>query len=360
MAAFLRKHLLSILILVIAVGSLVSCGTVKFYAQAAHGQWFLLHKARPIPDVLADAATGIKVKTKLKLVQELRDFAKNSLHLPVTKQFSDYSDLGRDYAVWVVFAAPELSVEAKTWWYPLVGTLKYRGYFDEKSAVAEGQKLKSQGLDVYVGGTDAYSTLGWFADPVLNTFLRRGDAELAELIFHELTHSKIFIPGDTDFNEALATAVGQAGVRRWLKSQNQAAALEEYENNLAKDEEIVRLLLDTRTNLKNLYEKDGGDAEAKRTAKAAIFAQMQERYGEIKKRAKGDSRYDRFFAKPMNNARLNTVATYHDYIPGFERMLQECQGDLDQFFIRVEAMRSMAPKARRAALMKGATITSVP
>jgi len=348
----ISRRLRNVCLLVVAGVALASCGTVKFYAQAAHGQWHMLHRARPIPQVIADPSIKAPVKAKLQVVQELRSYAKTELHLPVERQFSDYSDLGRRYAVWVVFAAPEFSVEAKTWWYPLVGKLKYRGFFDEASANAEAAKLKAQGLDVYVGGTEAYSTLGWFADPVLNTFLHRSDAELAELIFHELTHAKLFIVGDTDFNEALATAVGEAGVRRWLRSKGEAAKLAEYERNLAKDREIIHLLLNTRTELKQRY-ATSRDLTA---AKAEVFRHLQQGYEAIKQRWSGDSRYDRFFAKPMNNARLNTVATYYDLVPAFERLLKQCDGDLDKFLARVEAMKSLGHDERRAALLSATAL----
>ena len=294
--------------------------------------------------MLGDPAAKAPVKAKLRLIQELRDYARNELHLPADKQFANFSDLGRRYAVWVVFAAPKYSVEPHGWWYPMLGTLNYRGFFNEASAKAEGDKLRADGLDVEVGGTEAYSTLGWFADPVLNTFLHRDDPELAELIFHELTHSKVFISGDTDFNEALATAVGEAGVRRWLTSKGLTQKLTDYENDIAKDREIIHLLLDTRRELKQAYAR-GGDLEATKTK---TFAQMGARYAAIKQHWSGDSRFDRFFSKPMNNARLNTVATYYDLVPGFERMIQQAGGDLDKFFVQIESMKSLSKEARRA------------
>jgi len=340
----------SLLVLVTAV-ALASCGTVKFYTQAARGQWEIMGKARPIPEVLADPATGGKLKQRLRLVQELRDFARKELHLPAEKQFGGYTDLGRPYVVWVVFASKEFSVKPKGWWYPLVGTLSYRGFFDAASAKAEGKKLKDQGLDVYVGGTEAYSTLGWFADPVLNTFLHRDDASLAELIFHELTHARLFIAGDTDFNEALATAVGQAGVRKWLRSRGRMDDLAEYEQGLTQDREIIDLLLSTRGELETLYATPSS-APSLREAKAAAFQRMQIRYGEIKRRWTGDSRYDRFFEQPMNNARLNTVATYYDLVPDFERLLKRWDGDVNVFLAKVEAMKSQSKDERRASVTK--------
>ncbi len=337
------------LILAFAVLGLASCRTLKFYAQAAHGQWEIVHKARPIPEVIADPTTKPDLRNRLTLVQTIRDYARNELHLPAEKQFKDYADLNRHYVVWVVFAAPEFDTEAYTWWYPLVGTLKYRGFFTETAAKEEAEKLKAQGLDVYVGGTEAYSTLGWFADPVLNTFIHRNEAELAELIFHELTHARLFLPGDTDFNEALATAVAEASVRRWLTSRGETAKLNAYEQNLAKDRQIIQLLLDTQAQLKAAY-AGGGDRALQ---KASIFREMEKRYAAIRQQWQGDSRYDRFFAKPMNNARLNTVATYYDLLPAFERLLKACHGDLEKFFSVLKETKSLSKNERRLKLTEG-------
>lgn len=323
-----------VLMLFSALVLLGSCRTVQFYSQAALGQWEMLHKARPIDEVIADPKSSAELKRKLRLVLELRTFAKEHLHLPSDKPFQDYTDLGRQHVVWVVYAAPEFSVEAKEWWYPLVGSLKYRGFFKEADAKAEGERLKAQGLDVFVGGVDAYSTLGFFADPILNTFLRRSDAELAELIFHELTHVRVFVGSDTDFNEALAIAVGEHGVHAWLRYKGDAKALREYDQHLAKDREIIQLLLRTRETLKTAYATKAD----KRVAKTRCFSAMQSDYAAIKQRWTGDSRYDRFFAVPMNNARLNTVATYYDQVPKFEKLLKDCGYDLEKFFEKVEQM----------------------
>ena len=351
MSPRLRTLLKRIVLTALGVWALGSCGTVKFYSQAAKGQWEILHKARPVTEVIADSKSSEALKRKLRLVQELREYARRELHLPVTEQFSDYTDLGRKHVVWVVFAAPEFSVEGKSWWYPLVGRLKYRGFFSEAEAQAQAEKLKAEGYDVHVSGTAAYSTLGWFNDPVLNTFIFREDAELAELVFHELTHARVFLPGDTDFNEALATAFAQAGVRKWLKHKGLPAELAKYEHDLAKDAEIVRLLLRTREELKTAY----ATHEDKRAAKEECFAAMLKSYALIKQRWTGDSRYDRYFATKMNNARLNTVATYFDLLPGFARLLDECGNDPERFFAKLEAMKPLPNDKRRALVNGGGT-----
>lgn len=319
-----------------------SCGTLKFYTQAAGGQMEIWRKSRSNSAVLADAAVDERVKQRLRLIEELRAFAASDLRLP-TKSFGKYCDLKRPYVVWVVFAAPEFSVEAKHWWYPFVGNLKYRGFFREKDAREEGERLRQQGLDVFVGGVEAYSTLGYFKDPVLNTFLHRGDHELAELIFHELTHAKVFISGDTDFNEAFATANAEDGVRRWLRSKNDLAGLRAYEAALQRSRKTVKLLLDTRERLKQVYAGDHASTEAGRLAKQRVFADMLRRAGAQGPQTKVRSPND---LSSWNNARLNTIATYYTLVPGFERLLRKHHGNLGAFHREVAAMRKLSGEER--------------
>jgi predicted aminopeptidase len=336
----------------LAALALSGCSTIGFYTQAIHGQAEILDRARPIPAVMEDARVAQRVKQKLAVVEDVRRFAGAQLELPANHQYTRYTELGRRYVSWVLFAAPEFSVEGKTWWYPFVGRLEYRGYFSEKAARAEAKRLKSKGLEVYAGGVEAYSTLGVFHDPVLNTFFHRSDAELAEVIFHELTHVKLFLPGDSDFNEAFATANAQAGVRRWLLAKGDRAALARYETSLAKDHEIVALLLATREKLGGLYARHDLAPAQMRERKAAILAQLHTGYLDIRRRHHGDSLYDRAFAKPWNNARLNTVSAYYDLVPGFERLLAREHGNLHAFYADVEKMRYMSKEERRTALKR--------
>jgi predicted aminopeptidase len=333
------------------LGSVIcGCGSVNFYAQAVAGQAEILSKARPIQRVMQDEKVPDEVKEKLAVAEEARRFAGEQLELPTHRQFDRYTHLGRRYVSWVVYAAPEFSVEGKEWWYPVVGSLEYRGFFNEKTARKEAAHWKALGYDVYVGGVEAYSTLGWFRDPILNTFFRRTDSELAELIFHELTHVKVFVPGDTDFNEAFATASAEAGVTRWLRFKGDRDALARYEATLAKDREIIRLQLATRKKLNRLYQNQSISIQQMRQEKAAIFAHMNAEYALIRQRWHGDSRFDRTFATPWNNARLNTVATYYDLVPGFDRILERERGDLKSFYSVVEGMRHRSKEERRILL----------
>jgi predicted aminopeptidase len=210
-------------------GLLSSCQTLEFYGQGIRGQVEIFSKSRRIDRVLADPSVRPAVKKQLVAVQGIREFASDHLTLPGDKSYGTYADLGRPYVTWVLYAAPEFSMKPKTWWYPTLGHLDYRGYFRESDTRELAARLKAEGYDVEVGGVDAYSTLGWFHDPVLNCFLYESDVDLAELIFHELTHRRVFRDGDTAFNEGLATAFAEEGVRRWLRHQGRLMDLHRYE-----------------------------------------------------------------------------------------------------------------------------------
>src|SRR5439155_11115609 len=156
------------------------------------GQYALLTHQQSIEKLASAPATPSPLKEKLRLVQDLRVFAKQELKLPVDGHYRTYVDVHRPFVVWNVEAAPEFSMEPKSWWYPLVGSLDYRGYFSERGAQRYGRWLEKKGYDVYIGGVEAYSTLGWFKDPVLNTFIFNAEPDLAETIFHELGHQRVF------------------------------------------------------------------------------------------------------------------------------------------------------------------------
>ncbi len=336
-------------ILLLIAAALQGCETSKFYLQAAVGQGAILWKSRPIGAVERDPRTSVEVKRKLALASEIRSFARGTLKLPAEGRYTRYTDLKRPYVSWVVFAAPEFSVEAKTWSYPLVGKLEYRGYFSERDAQEEGDRLKARGFEVCVDGVEAYSTLGWFHDPVLNTFLRRTDAEFAELLFHELTHVRIFLPGDTEFNEALATANAEAGVRRWLEARGDLTALKKYEATRARERKVVRLLLRTREKLKSVY-ASGEDPGQMRREKARVFDEMRQEYRKLSRRLPGDARRERAFAKPWNNARLNTVAAYYTLVPAFERLIAQTGNDPERFYAALSSLRKLGKAQRRLAL----------
>lgn len=338
---------------------LTGCQTARYYQQAVAGQYEIFARRELIETILTRTNTSPKLHNQLQLVLELRCFAETNLHLKIDGQYAKYADLGRRHVVWNVCAAPEFSLEPKQWWYPVVGRLKYRGYFSEWDAQQCGAQLAQEGYDVYVGGVDAYSTLGWFKDPVLNTFIHDEPAELAELLFHELAHQRVFAPSDTDFNEAFATAVGEEGARRWLTAQGDAKAPAAYEQHLHRHAQFVALILRTREELKQVYGEESGHkphrhpapgseplVAAKRAGKAAALARLRAQYNQLKASWGGYAGYDSWFQRPLNNAQLNTVATYYTLVPAFQHMLANHGGDLEKFYAEAKATAAL-PKEKR-------------
>ena len=327
---FLRLFLTALLLL------LPSCRTVEFYSQAVGGQIEILRKSRPIPPMLEDPGTAPGLRRQLAAVQGIRSFASERLTLPGDESYGTYADLGRDHVTWVLYAAPEFSLEPKSWWYPTLGHLDYRGFFHENDARRAAAALRSQGYDVTVGGVDAYSTLGWFHDPVLNCFANYPDIDLAELIFHELTHRRLFRGGDTAFNEALATTFAEEGVKRWLRDQNRGPDLRRYERLLAKRAEFYQEIETARSRLEKLYAGDAPRAEKLR-AKAAILGDLQSRFRDLRRRWGGRG-LESWLDCDLNNAHLVSVITYQKHGAVFRRLLDDCGGDPDEFFRRAAGL----------------------
>jgi predicted aminopeptidase len=342
------------------------CQSISYYTQAIHGQSQVLHRRQSIESLLRAPDTPPALQEKLQLVLELRTFAESELQLPANGHYLSYADLGRRYALWNVYAAPEFSLEAKSWWYPVVGRLKYRGYFSEERARRLAAQLAKKGYDVHVGGVAAYSTLGWFRDPVLNTFIDYDEADLAELIFHELTHQRVFIAGDTEFNEALATTVAEEGARRWLVSRHDQEVVRAYQEEVRRHEQFIDLLTRGRARLKTFYatlEQPGAacgtdsradsNADSNRTGKQEILEQLRRDYAALKESWHGNTDFDAWFKTQLNNARLNTVDTYYQLVPAFRTLLQAKGGDLEAFFKEVHALSKLRKSERRARLGVG-------
>jgi len=330
------------------------CQTAGYYSQAIRGQCQVWNRQRPISEVIADPKAPDFLKERLRLVLEIRAFAENELKLPANGHYLRYADLGRRFVVWNVYAAPEFSLTPRSWWYPAVGRLDYRGYFSEAKAKRYAAKLAAQGFDVHVGGVTAYSTLGWFRDPVLNTFVHDADADLAELLFHELAHQRLFIPGDTDFNEAFATAVAEEGLRRWMESRNDPAAYSNYLAQVRRTDQFVELVIATRNKLSELYDtprlEANSSAPAMRREKERILQELGTNYSRLRTEWGGRAEYDEWFERSLNNAQLNTVSTYYELVPAFRRLLKDDGNDLERFFVSVEQFRKPDKLERRIRL----------
>lgn len=341
------------------VAALAGCGaidTADYYFQGASGQLEILSRAKPIGEVIT-TSDDAALKERLARVQEIRAFASRELGLPDNASYTRYSDLGRPFVVWNVFATPELSLKAKQWCFPVAGCVNYRGYFNEQDAKDEAARLKAAGEDVWLAGVPAYSTLGYFDDPVLSTFVRWPETEVARMVFHELAHQVAYVKDDTQFNESFAATVEEEGARRWLATQGRP----ELDAQFARSERLRAVFRDlvtqTRAELAKVYASDASEAE-KRSRKAQAFAGMREGYERAKAGEPGLAGYDRWFAGAggagPNNASITSVALYTGQVPAFKALLAAEGNDLPKFYDRVKVLASLPKQERDGALAAAA------
>jgi len=343
-----RRRLLTLLLLLAVVGG---CASPGYYLHAISGQVELLNKRRPIEEVLNDPATTPQTRQQLELVRRLRDFASRELGLPDNRSYRTYADLERPFVVWNVFATPELSLEPKQWCFVFAGCVSYRGYFAQDKAETFAAGLKQDGHDIYVGGVPAYSTLGWFNDPLLNTFIHRTEADLAGLLFHELAHQVVYVGGDTAFNESFATVVELEGVKRWFERQGTAPQAEAYRQKIRRREQFMALALKHKTRLAELYASKLGDVE-KRAAKQKIFGELRNDYAALKRDWGNHADYDKWFAQDLNNAHLAAIGMYHQHVAALQKLLAQQNNDLAVFYASVRAMEDLPENERRMSLQK--------
>jgi len=348
----IKSRLRDSLVLLLAV-LLTGCSNAGYYAQAIGGHLAVMRAATPIDRLMSDPASDPRLKSKLHEVQAIRDFASRDLALPDNGSYRAYADLGRPYVVWNVFAAPELSLKARNWCLLMVGCVSYRGYYDQRDAEALAAELREQGYDTYVAGVPAYSTLGYFDDPVLNTFLRFGTPEVARIVFHELAHQVVFVNDDSLFNESFATALENEGMRRWLASNAAPGQRAIFETQRLRKAGFAALMHAYRDRFRALYDNDRvRPAAAQRDAKAALFAALRSDYAELKASWDGYAGYDAFFGDDLNNAKLASLALYNELVPAFEALLARLDYDLPQFYRSVSQLAALDKDARRQALTR--------
>lgn len=324
-----------------------SLDSIDYYWQGAAGQLDLLARSEPIPEAMSKGDPALAAR--LAQVQAIRRFASRDLGLPENGSYTRYADLGRPFVTWSVFATPALSLEPRQWCFPIAGCVDYRGYFDESAARREAARLTAEGDDVYVGGVPAYSTLGWFDDPVLSTFIRWPETEVARLVFHELAHQLLYVKDDSVFNESFATTVEEVGLQRWLAVQKNPV-LDAQAARADRLRAVFRhLVRTTRAKLSQIYASDL-DPAAKLGAKREAFAAMEAAYDAAKAGEPGLAGYDRWFATVPNNASLAAVGIYTDRIPAFRELLRAEDGDLPRFYARVRAIAAMARSERDSVL----------
>ena len=309
-----------------------------YYMQAIRGHTDLMNRRRPVVEVIEDEESPDDLKAKLGLVQEARDFAVSELLLPENESYRSYADLERDYVVWNVFAAPEFSLEPKTWCYPVAGCVAYRGYFNEEAAEKLSAKLTGRGYDVTVGGVSAYSTLGRFSDPLLNTMMRWSDVDLVSTMFHELAHQKIYIKGDSAFNESFATAVADIGVERWLQKTEELDRLEVYRARKDLRRSMLELVRATRDKLNSLYEMEI-DEQLMREKKRSLLDELSVAAQLVIDEDGGGVR--NWLAAPLNNARLVSTNLYEGRVAAFRTILSDCENDMACFYQRTMAIADL-------------------
>ena len=345
-----------------ALGVLGGCTPVAYYAQSVQGHIALMTAARPIDDWLADPATPADLKPRLELARRIRAFAVSELALPDNASYHRYSDLKRRAAVWNVAAAPPDSLTLRRWCFPVVGCVGYRGYYDEAEARALAAQLeKDEGLEVRVYGVPAYSTLGWLnwagGDPLLSTFIRYPEGELARMVFHELAHQVVYVRDDTMFNESYATAVERLGVRHWLATQASEQARRDYAAFDGRRRAFRQLSRDTRDELNRVYAQKTAlahDPQALPALKSEAMAHFRQRYAALKAEwAAAGTPFDGFdpWVAQANNAFFGIQAAYDELVPGFEALFAQVGGDWPRFHAAVRDL-ARQPKAERQAQLR--------
>lgn len=306
-----------------------------YYLQAAKGQWDLTRKREPIADVLAAADTSPELAARLRLVQEARQFSIDELKLPDNKSYRTYADIERDYVVWNVFAAPEFSMEARTWCFPVAGCVSYRGYFSKEDAQRQARQLAEKGYDVALGGVAAYSTLGKFDDPLLSTMMSWDDTRLVGVLFHELAHQVLYVKGDSGFNESFATAVEEFGVRRWLETHGNAGDVEKYLQRRQLRQDLMALVAEARDTLQAVYESAASDDE-KREIKSRRLARLAADVAVLLEASGRDP--GSWLSGELNNARLISMTLYEGRLPEFRALFDRCEQRISCFYVEARAL----------------------
>jgi len=326
-----------------------ACSDFGYYWHTSTGHIALMNQRVYIDNILEDPDLDPKFRERLLLVKAIRVFSVETLALPESGSYNNYVQLDRAYALQNLFAAAEFSTDLYLWCYPIVGCAGYRGYYDAEMLASYVEQLKAQNFDTYVGNVPAYSTLGWFDDPVLSSFIYWPDYRLAGLLFHELSHQRIYIKNDTQFNESLAVAVQQAGTELWLKTSQHGQQLEEYRRWIEYQGEVITLIKETRETLAELYRSDD-DEVSMREQKQLILAGSRDNYAALALRLNYRDGFANWFAGNLNNARLGSVSAYHAQTPAFLAILKAQNYDFEAFFKTVESISKLDKSARDGCL----------
>ncbi len=353
----LTGHPLKLAAFLLGVLLLAGCSSVGYYSQIVSGHMRIVMGKRPVAEIVSDESVNEITKHRLEVARQARQFAIEKLGLPDNNSYTSFYDTGRNYVTWNVVAAEEFSFKPRNWCFPIAGCVSYRGYYAEEDAVAYAQGLAGEGFDVAVNGATAYSTLGWFKDPLLNTMLARSDSSIASLLFHELAHQQLYVGDDSTFNESFASFVEKEGLRQWQQhiekndpTKRDGDRAEQLELRKQRQRDFIDLLRSTRDGLEELYSSSLSEDEM-RSAKALRFEQMREEYNALKESWGGYAGYDGWFSRDLNNARLVSVATYNDYVPAFEKMFKQQGSSFEKFYTAALDV-SRLPASERTRIME--------
>ena len=304
------KH--RVILILLAAASVSACSSMRYYGQAIAGQWQLLQAREDIQAILANPDTPPELAEQLEQAQAIRRYASQQLGLPGNDSYTKYADVERPYVVWNVVAAPAYSLSPLRHCFPFAGCVVYRGFFKQAMAQDYVLSLQQQGYETYLYGVRAYSTLGWFDDPVLNTMLNTGDElYLAGLLFHELTHQVVYVKGASKFNESFATAIEELSLQQWLKDQRREDLLQLHGARQQKQQQFLGLVLEYREHLVELYKQ----AEPHELDKQGVFTELLNAYAELKKQQwQGYTGYDQWFEKQLNNAKIAVLSAYSEQV----------------------------------------------
>lgn len=339
-------------LLLLGVIAISGCSTLGYLAHTSNGHLAVVTSKEPIADILAEEKYTPEQREQLAKVLRIRAFATEHIGLPDNKSYTEFVNLNRDYVTWAIFATEELSLQPTTWCFWIVGCIPYRGYFSEQKAQQFAEKLRASGHDVFIAPIPAYSTLGWFADPLLSSMLRNGEIITAEYIFHELVHQQLYIKNDTNFNEAFASAVARVAVIDWLHAEGNTDAIARYQAAIGKRLQLFSLTQQLREQLTAIYSDEITDQQ-KRSQKQQAFQQHHERINALTKNWSNGEVYRKSVLRGLNNAKLNAQSTYNDLIPSFISLYDNCGKDYQRLYSVVASMEKLDKEQRLEYLQQG-------
>lgn len=325
---------------------LTGCETVSFYHQAIVGQGKLLWQRESIESLIENPNTDLALKLRLILVRDVLEFSDES-GLPPGGAYSTYVETGRPFVVWNVFAAMPLDLKLKVSCFPIAGCVTYRGFFDREKAIGHAERLKDEGYETHVAGVAAYSTLGWFEDPLLDTFLFREEARTAALIFHELAHRHVYVKDDTRFNESVATTIEQYLLRQWLIARGEPERFASWEASSQRRAAVIKLIDETREKLRVVYASQLPDHQ-RLAQKTRLINELKNRYDSLAASWSTGEEFRFWMAGPINNAKLETIADYNAWVPVLSARLDEI--GFGPFLAELPAYADLAPGVREELL----------